>query len=88
MTDHFKQGGLSCPDNYNPADYVMFVAQTESIESLEEKKLFMDFDKYSIKNAQSIELVSDEDVKVKLFCNHFNSHFLIYDNNTIHTYRP
>jgi len=86
MTDHFKQGGLSCPDNYNPADFVMFVAQTESIESLEEKKLFMDV------NRTGMKISSSDDLKVEytitFLRENVNSHFLIYDNNTIHTYRP
>ena len=32
---HFEKAGYSCPNNYNPADYVMFLSQTESVEKLE-----------------------------------------------------
>ena len=35
MITHFSKFGYSCPANFNPADYVMFLAQTESMEALE-----------------------------------------------------
>lgn len=41
INDHFNKAGYKCPANYNPADYVMFISQTESIEALEASKLFV-----------------------------------------------
>ena len=32
MTAHFSKFNFHCPQNYNPADYLMFLCQTESIE--------------------------------------------------------
>ena len=41
-TDHFKVHGFECPDNYNPADFVLFVNQTETISTLETHELFVE----------------------------------------------
>ncbi len=31
LTAHFSKFDFHCPQNYNPADYLMFLCQTESI---------------------------------------------------------
>jgi ABC-type multidrug transport system ATPase subunit len=38
---HLSKGGFMCPENYNPSDYIMFVCEMETNESLEQKGLFM-----------------------------------------------
>jgi ABC-type multidrug transport system ATPase subunit len=42
---NFSIFGYNCPTNYNPADYVMLLAQTESIEQLEKSGLIPDANK-------------------------------------------
>jgi ABC-type multidrug transport system ATPase subunit len=41
LVKHFSGLGFSCPDNYNPSDYIMFINQNESSKDLESKGLFM-----------------------------------------------
>jgi len=38
---HFAGAGFPCPVSYNPADHIMFVAQKESEQSMDEAGLFM-----------------------------------------------
>lgn len=40
MAATFSSMGYECPQNYNPADYVMFLSQTESTEDLEKHGIF------------------------------------------------
>lgn len=40
VAQHFSSLGFECPANYNPADFVMFISQTESSESLQERGVF------------------------------------------------
>jgi hypothetical protein len=40
LADHFASMGYECPQNYNPADYVMFISQTESTEELTKRGMF------------------------------------------------
>jgi ABC-type multidrug transport system permease subunit len=40
LTTFFSSMGYECPQNYNPADYVMYLSQTESTESLTKKGVF------------------------------------------------
>jgi ABC-type multidrug transport system permease subunit len=40
LVEFFQPFGYSCPPNYNPADYVMFLCQTESEEVLDHKGVF------------------------------------------------
>ena len=40
VTTFFSSIGYQCPDNYNPADYVMFLSQTESLEELQKRRIF------------------------------------------------
>ena len=35
LIDYFNKFGYKCPVNYNPADYVMLLSQTESMETVE-----------------------------------------------------
>jgi ABC-type multidrug transport system ATPase subunit len=42
LTNYYAKFGFSCPSNYNPADYCMFVSNQESLQSLDSKKMFMD----------------------------------------------
>lgn len=46
LVSYFSQFGYNCPTNYNPADYVMLLSQTESMESIE-KSGIMDINKVS-----------------------------------------
>ena len=41
VATHFTSFGYICPEDYNPADYAMYVLQTESDAALEEKGVFM-----------------------------------------------
>lgn len=41
VTSYFGKFDYVCPNNYNPSDYVMFINQTESMEVLESKGVFM-----------------------------------------------
>ena len=40
MITHFSKFGYSCPANFNPADYMMSISQTESMETLEAAGVF------------------------------------------------
>jgi ABC-type multidrug transport system permease subunit len=40
LIEQFSSFGYCCPPNYNPADYVMFICQTESDQTLNEKGVF------------------------------------------------
>jgi ABC-type multidrug transport system ATPase subunit len=40
LTAFFSSMGYECPQNYNPADFVMFLSQTESKENLEQRGIF------------------------------------------------
>ena len=35
LIEYFNKFGYKCPVNYNPADYVMLLSQTESMETVE-----------------------------------------------------
>eukprot|EP00602_Paraphysomonas_sp_CaronLab_P009194 CAMPEP_0185032880 /NCGR_PEP_ID=MMETSP1103-20130426/21378_1 /TAXON_ID=36769 /ORGANISM="Paraphysomonas bandaiensis, Strain Caron Lab Isolate" /LENGTH=637 /DNA_ID=CAMNT_0027568947 /DNA_START=61 /DNA_END=1974 /DNA_ORIENTATION=- len=35
IVSHFSAKGYTCPQNYNPSDYVMYLSQTEPLERLE-----------------------------------------------------
>jgi excinuclease UvrABC ATPase subunit len=54
IVDYFTAKGRICPDNYNPSDFVMNLIQSETTETLEENKLFMDI---------SSSLLNDEGLK-------------------------
>lgn len=41
LTGYFGSCGFVCPQNYNPADYAMFICQTSSSEDLEKSGMFM-----------------------------------------------
>ena len=41
ITNYFNKFDYICPNNYNPSDYVMFLIQTESSETLEKKGVGM-----------------------------------------------
>lgn len=41
ITNYFNKFDYTCPNNYNPSDYVMFLIQTESSELLEKKGVGM-----------------------------------------------
>lgn len=41
IVSHFSKHGFACPENFNPADYIMFVVQTEATEKLESSGVFM-----------------------------------------------
>ena len=38
---HFTSCGYDCPDDYNPADFALFILQTQSSKDLEENGVFM-----------------------------------------------
>jgi ABC-type multidrug transport system permease subunit len=40
LAEHFNTFGYYCPPNYNPSDYVMFICQTESDETLNSKGIY------------------------------------------------
>jgi ABC-type multidrug transport system permease subunit len=40
LTAFFSSLGYECPQNYNPADFVMFLSQTESTEDLTKRGIF------------------------------------------------
>ncbi len=42
IVPHFSKAGYVCPHNYNPSDFIMSLSQTESVETIETKGLFMD----------------------------------------------
>jgi len=42
LTSHLSKFGYSCPPNYNPSDYIMFVSQTETLQDLRTKKILME----------------------------------------------
>jgi hypothetical protein len=54
IVDYYAGKGRVCPDNYNPSDFVMNLIQSETVETLEENKLFMDI---------SSSLIEDEGLK-------------------------
>ena len=59
ITEHFSSCGFKCPEGYNPSDYVMFVNQSEKMETLEEKGLIMNEEEHflhSQKNLSTDEL--------------------------------
>lgn len=65
MTGFFSKRGFTCPDNYNVSDYIMFINQTETSESLEKKGFFLknDIEESKADNADnSITAVSEEDI--------------------------
>lgn len=41
ISTYLSQFGFDCPMNYNPSDFVMFLAQTESAEAMDSKGMFM-----------------------------------------------
>lgn len=41
IISYLSKFGFDCPQNFNPSDYVMYVAQTETSESIESKGLYM-----------------------------------------------
>jgi len=42
ISSHFLKCGFSCPPNYNPSDFIMFVSQTETVENLRGKGALME----------------------------------------------
>jgi len=40
VVNHFESRGFACPPNHNPSDFIMTVAQANSIENLEESGFF------------------------------------------------
>ena len=43
IVPHFAACGFDCPTNYNPADFSMFICQTETAEAMDERGLFMTY---------------------------------------------
>jgi len=41
MLVHLSTAGYKCPENYNPADFIMFLTQTESVSDLVAKGVYM-----------------------------------------------
>jgi ABC-type multidrug transport system ATPase subunit len=41
VVKHFTSCGYTCPSNYNPSDYIMFINQSESSKELESRGLFV-----------------------------------------------
>lgn len=41
LVNHLATSGFHCPQNYNPADFSMFICQTTSVEDLEKSGVFM-----------------------------------------------
>ena len=42
LVSYFSKFGYNCPSNYNPADFIMFLSQQESLANLESKGALMD----------------------------------------------
>ncbi len=42
LVAHFSKFGYNCPSNYNPADFIMFLSQQESMTTFESKGALMD----------------------------------------------
>jgi len=42
IVSHFSSLGFTCPENFNPSDFIMKMAHTLSIEECESRGLFMD----------------------------------------------
>jgi len=40
LTQHFSKFGYECPQNYNPADFVMFITQSETSQEFEKRGIF------------------------------------------------
>ncbi len=66
IVPHFAKFGFICPSNYNPSDFIMSLSQTESVESVEKKGMFMeapllltDSHESSIKLDQDVQFVSE-----------------------------
>lgn len=73
VSDHFAALGCPCPSNYNPADFVMTLSQSETMAELEKKNLMMptpDFEG-KVRNS-SIDLTAvvaeDNNIKTANFC--------------------
>ena len=65
LIHHLASYGYACPMNYNPADFAMFISQTETTETLMTRGLFMpikSFDK--LNHSDSIQ--SNDRASVKL----------------------
>lgn len=58
-TSYFSKLGYECPANYNPSDYVMFISQSESLEMLENKQVFMKCDPKFMSDSQVEHLKSE-----------------------------
>ena len=41
LNSYFASKGYNCPQDYNPCDFVMTIIQTETVESLDAKGVFM-----------------------------------------------
>jgi ABC-type multidrug transport system ATPase subunit len=83
----FSEKGYKCPDNYNPADFVMFVCQTESLDVLEAKHAFADAPVSLGTKANSIESIALAVCEVPVQADFFTQLYWITYRELINTIR-
>jgi hypothetical protein len=61
LADSFSSLGYDCPSNYNPADFVMFLSQTESNDTLHTRGIFEHAAAASSRQLTSVEEAIDDE---------------------------
>ena len=80
LVSYFSKFGYDCPTNYNPADYVMLLSQTETIESVE-KSGIMEANKTAGKEIEN-DIHEKKSSKLIEFPDSFKANFFKVQSNT------
>ena len=58
LTSHFSRFDFHCPNNYNPADYLMYLCQTESLDEALKPAISLEVNSNSL-----VKITSDDDLQ-------------------------
>lgn len=85
VVSYFAKGGFECPTNYNPSDYVMYVAQTESTETLEKRGLFITENDGNAHDGQSS--IAHDEYNVEITASQSKQLYWLSSREFTHTFR-